>query len=70
MRRICKTEYEWREESVTELEDIVIELDKRIIKTNNLIAAKPSLLRDGMKLAYQDIREYIQYKRKIKGELP
>lgn len=55
---------------MTELEDIVIELDKRIIKTNNLIAAKPSLLRDGMKLAYQDIREYIQYKRKIKGELP
>jgi len=55
---------------MTELEEVVIEIDKQIAKIRKLVAANPSPMRSGMKMAYEDIREYIQQRRKEKGELP
>jgi hypothetical protein len=55
---------------VTDLEEVVINLDKRIEKMNNLIAANPSDIRKGIKMAYEDAREMCQNMRQRKGELP
>lgn len=55
---------------MSDLEKVVINLDKRIEKMKHLIAANPSHVRDGMKMAYEDVREMVQIMRQEKGELP
>ena len=54
---------------MTDLEEVVVTLDKRIASMTNLIAANKSSLRIGMKMAYEDTREMVQNMRKHKGEL-
>ena len=54
---------------MTQLEEVVTELDKKIASMRNLIAANPSSLRTGMKMAYEDIRECVQNMRIRNGEL-
>ena len=55
---------------MSDLEKVVINLDKRIEKMKHLIAANQSDIREGMKLAYEDTREMVQIMRQEKGELP
>jgi hypothetical protein len=55
---------------MSDLEKVVINLDKRIEKMKNNIAVNPTQLRQGMKMAYEDAREMVQIMRQEKGELP
>jgi hypothetical protein len=54
---------------MTALEEVVIELDKRIEKMRQNISTNPTELRKGIKMGYEDARELVQQARKEKGEL-
>lgn len=55
---------------VTDLEAVVTGIDKRIDKMRAAIVRNPTQLREGMKMAYEDVREMVQIMRQIKRELP
>ena len=54
---------------MTDLEEVVTALDKRITSMTNLIAANKSSVRIGIKMGYEYAREMVQNMRRQKGEL-